>query len=297
VRALRSPHGTVAVVHVCGTIKSGESVNGPDGSSAAGARSIAAAFKEIRESAEVRAVIVRVASPGGSGSASDLMWREIVRTRAAKPVIVSFGDVAASGGYYIALAADAIFAEAGTITGSIGVLAGKASLRSLYERVGVTKELVTRGKHATLFSDYAPLGLEERARLEAEAASFYRNFVDKVATGRKLSVEAAAASAEGRVWTGRQAWTRGLVDKLGDLGDALDAIKERLGVPVTDPIAIESFPRPRRLFRFSVDLNTPLSGAFGGGGALGESLTMLRRFDFVLQERVWAMVPFSLRFF
>lgn len=291
VRALRSPHGTVAVVHVCGTIKSGESVTGPDGSSAAGARSIAAAFKEARERDDIRAVLVRVASPGGSGSASDLMWREMVRTRAAKPVIVSCGDVAASGGYYIALAADSIFAEPGTITGSIGVLAGKASLRSLYERVGVTKELVTRGKHATLFSDYAPLGIEERARLEAEAASFYRNFVDKVAAGRKLSTEAAAASAEGRVWTGRQAWTRGLIDQLGDLGDALDAIKERLGVPVGDPIAIESLPRPRRLFRLSVDLNTPLTGVFG------DAVSLLRRFDFVLHERVWAMIPFSLRFF
>ena len=174
VRALRSPHGTVAVVHVCGTIKGGESVSGPDGSSAAGARSVAAAFKEVRERDDVRAVLVRVSSPGGSGSASDLMWREMVRTRATKPVIASFGDVAASGGYYIALGADTIFAEPGTITGSIGVLAGKASLRSLYERVGVTKELVTRGKHATLFSDYAPLGNEERARFEAEAASFYR---------------------------------------------------------------------------------------------------------------------------
>jgi protease-4 len=291
VRALRTPHGTVAVVHVCGTIKSGESVTGPDGSSAAGARSIAAAFKEVRERDDVRAVLVRVASPGGSGSASDLMWREMVRTKAEKPVVVSFGDVAASGGYYIALGADAIFAEPGTITGSIGVIAGKASLRSLYERVGVTKELVTRGKHATLFSDYAPLGDEERARLEAEASSFYRAFVEKVATGRKLSIEAAAASAEGRVWTGRQAWTRGLIDKLGDIGDALDAIKERLGVPIADPIAIESFPRPRRLLRLSVDLNTPLSGV------LGDSLSLLRRFEFVLQERVWAMVPFSLRFF
>jgi protease-4 len=291
-RVLRSDRGSIAVLHISGTIKSGDSIPGPDGAAAAGAASLAAALKDIRERENVRGVLLRVASPGGSGAASDLIWHELVRTRERKPIVVSCGDVAASGGYYVALATTPIFAEPGTITGSIGVVAGRATLRRLYDRLGVTKERVSRGRHAALYSDYAPLGEEERGRIKAEAESFYDSFVDKVAAGRQLKHDVVATVAEGRVWTGRQAWSRGLVDQLGDLEDALDALKTTLGVSPDEPMAVERFPRPRRLFKLSLDLNVPGPHA----AAFGELLGLLGRFEWLQRERVWALLPFTMRF-
>lgn len=288
---VRRGHGTLAVLHISGTIKGGESVPGPEGVSAAGAKSVAVALKEVRERDDVRALVVRVASPGGSGLASDLIWRAIARTRERKPVVVSCGDVAASGGYYVALGGEPLFAEPGTITGSIGVIAGKANLRGLYDRVGITKQLVSRGKHAGLYSDYVPLGEEERARIQAEAEQFYEGFVEKVASARRLSPEAAAAAAEGRVWTGRQAWTRGLVDQLGGFEEALEAAKNLIGVPLDEAIAVERFPRPRRLWRLSLDVNWP------PGSRLAEVIRLFANVEFIARERVWALFPFSLRFF
>jgi len=214
-QVLRQSHGMIGLLHVGGTIKTGESIPGPEGANASGATTIKSVLKDLRERDDIRAVLVRVTSPGGSGVASDLIWRELVRTREKKPVVVSLGDVAASGGYYVAVGCAPVIAEPATITGSIGVVAGKANLRGLYDRLGITKELIQRGRHAALYSDYVPLGEEERARIQTEAQHFYDDFVDKVVAARKLTPEAVIAVAEGRVWTGRQAWTRGLVDELG----------------------------------------------------------------------------------
>lgn len=288
---LRGPSRTLALVHINGTIKSGESIPGPEGASAVGSTAVATALKEVRERDDVHGVILRVASPGGSGIASDLMWREIVRTREKKPVVVSCGDLAASGGYYVAVAGGPIVAEAGTITGSIGVVAGKANLRQLYERIGVTKEIVTRGRNAKIHSDYEPLGERERERLQSEANSFYDLFLERVAKARHLSVEAVASAAEGRVWTGRQAWTRGLIDELGGLEEALEAAKKLIGLPATEAVAVERFPRSRRLWKLSFDLNLPTQGA-----AI-ELLSSLPTLRFLLRERLWTILPFHLRFF
>ncbi len=290
-RALREARGIFALLHVNGTIKSGDSIPGPEGTGAVGSKVVAAALKEVRERADIQAVILRVASPGGSATASDLIWREVVRTREQKPVVVSCGDVAASGGYYIAVAGGPVLAEAGTITGSIGVIAGKATLRGLYDRLGVTKELVQRGRHASLYSDYAPLGEEERARIQAEAANFYEDFVGKVAAGRQLSTEAVAAAAEGRVWTGRQAWTRGLIDEVGGFEEAVAAAKRLVGIAADDVVGVERYPKPRRLWKLSLDLNLP------GPSGIADLLGMLPSLRFVVRERVWAILPFHLRFF
>jgi protease-4 len=290
-RVLRESRRTFALVHVNGTIKTGESIPGPDGASAVGSSALGAALKEIREREDVRAVVVRVSSPGGSGLASDLIWREIARTREKKPIVVSCGDLAASGGYYVAVAGAPILAEAGTITGSIGVIAGKANLRRLYDRIGITKELVTRGQNSNIHSDYVPLGEPERARIEAEARSFYDLFLERVAQARRLSVEAVAAAAEGRVWTGRQAWTRGLVDELGGLEEALDAAKKAAGVAVGEPVAVERFPRPRRLWKLPVELN------LAPQGITSDWLAFLPPLRFLVGERLWTILPFRLRFF
>ena len=289
--ALRRGRSTFALLHVGGTVKPGDSVPGPSGAGATGAATVAAALEQVRTRPDISALIVRIASPGGSVLGSDLIWREVMRTRAVKPVIASCGDVAASGGYYVALAGTPLLAEAGTITGSIGVLAGKASLRGLYERLGVSKELITRGRNAALHSDYAPLDEEGRARIRAQADAFYRDFLAKVAAARGLSDEATAAVAEGRVWTGRQALERGLVDELGGVEEAFAAAKRAAGISPDEPVMVERFPKPRRLWKVSVDLNLPHQGV------LAELLPIVPSLRFLLRERVWAVLPFQLRFF
>lgn len=284
---LRQSRGTLGLLHITGTVKTGESVPGPETASACGAASVARDLKELRERSDINAVVIRISSPGGSGLASDLMWHEVVRTRQSKPVVVSFGDVAASGGYYVGVAGNPVVAEGGSITGSIGVLAGKALLRGLYDHLGVTKQVVTRGRHAALYSDYVPLGTEERQRLRVAAEFFYTDFVDKVARGRQLTPEAVAAVAEGRVWTGRQAQARGLVDQLGGIERALDEAKTLAGLALDELVAVERYPKPRRLWKVSFNLSPPQS-------RLTATLPWLR---FMGGERVWAILPFHLRFF
>ncbi len=283
---LRHGRTCIAVLHLTGTVKMGESIPGPDAVSASGASSVARDLKEMRERDDIGAVIIRIASPGGSGLASDLMWHEVMRTRQHKPVVVSFGDVAASGGYYVGVAGKPMIAEGGTITGSIGVIAGKALLRGLYQHLGVTKELVTRGRHATLYSDYVPLGEEERERLQTEAEFFYADFVAKVASGRQLTKEAVAAVAEGRVWSGRQALQHGLVDQLGGMERALDEAKLLAGLAASDLVIIERYPKPKRLWKLSFNLS-PVQGRFSVAPWL----------RFVGGERIWAVLPFHFRFF
>jgi protease IV len=289
--ALRRSRANFALLHIGGTIKPGDSIPGPGGAHATGSATIAAALEQVRKRNDISALIVRVASPGGSVLGSDLIWREVLRTRDTKPVVVSCGDVAASGGYYVALAGAPVLAEAGTITGSIGVIAGRANLRGLYDRFGVSKALISRGRNAALYSDYVPLDEEGRARIRAHADAVYRDFVAKVATARNLSDEAAAAVAEGRVWTGRQAFERGLVDELGGIEEAFAAAKRAAHVPLDEPVTIERFPKPRRLWKVSVDLNLP------NQGALAELFGMLPSWRFLLRERVWAVLPFHIRFF
>jgi protease IV len=279
---LASETRKIALVTVDGTIKRGESLDGGGGRHAVGSTSFAADVKKIREDADVAALVVRVASPGGSGLASDLMWHELMRTREQKPVIISLGDVAASGGYYLALAGQKVFAENGTITGSIGVIAGKAVLRDLYAQIGVSKEILTRGRRAALFSDYQAFSPQERDRLDSEILSFYRDFLDKVATCRSLSPEAVEPSAQGRVWTGRQAWVRGLVDEIGGIEEALLEVKKRLGIPTDKPVVVERFPKPPSLWRIP-----KLIRAIPRRGTLSRWWT---------RERVWAIMPVSLRF-
>ena len=291
IQALRRARHTVALLHLGGTIKPGESVARSDGGGASGAASIAALLKSARERDEVDALVLRITSPGGSALASDLIWREVERTRAVKPVIVSCGDVAASGGYYVALAGRPLLAEAGTLTGSIGVVAGKATLRRLYDRLGVRKEMVARGRHATLFSDYVALDAEGRERIQHQAETFYRDFVGKVAAARGLSAEAAEACAQGRVWTGRQAQAHGLVDELGGIEEALDAAKRALGIAVGEPVLVERLRRPRRFWEMWIGLGSPRRAV------VDELLGALPSLRFLVRERVWALMPFDIRFF
>jgi protease IV len=226
----------MALVYAIGEILPGESASSPlGGSDYAGADTITRGLRQATGDARVRAIILRIDSPGGSGTAADAVWREVERAREVKPVIVSMGDAAASGGYYIAMNGDVIVAEPATITGSIGVFSGKFSLRGLYEKVGLTQETVRRGRHATLFSRYSPWTDEERQKVRELNASFYETFVTKAAEGRNKSPEEIEAVAQGRVWTGAQALQKGLVDRLGGLNTAIDVAREKAGLrPGTD---------------------------------------------------------------
>lgn len=284
-QALRYPPARIAFMTVGGTITRGETETGSDGIQSTGSGSVIRDLRHIRENPDIAGVLIRVSSPGGSGLASDLVWHEILQTKEEKPVIISLGDVAASGGYYIALAGTAIFAEEGTVTGSIGVIAGKAVLHGLYAQLGLDKEILTRGKRAALFSDYLAFGPAEQERMNSEIQSFYRDFVKKVAQCRSLSYEAVDACAQGRIWSGRQAAARGLVDRIGGLEEALAELKYRVGLPDYWPVGVERFPKPASLLRFPSLLRLlPLGGRVHGTGWPWE------------RDRIWAILPFSLRF-
>jgi protease-4 len=238
----------IALVYAVGEIVSGESQNSPFGGSFAGSDTVAAALREAREDSSIKAILLRVDSPGGSGTASDVIWREVELARKSKPVVVSMGDVAASGGYYIAMGSDAIVAQPGTITGSFGVFGGKFSLRGLYDKIGLSKEILTRGEHAALFSEYRPWSDAERQRIRALMVAFYDDFVAKAAKGRRKQPDEVNAIAQGRVWTGAEAKRIGLVDHLGGLDVALAVAKERARIGKDQDVRLVELPERKGLF-------------------------------------------------
>jgi protease-4 len=238
----------VALVYAVGEIVSGESQASGFGGEFAGSDTVARAIRQARTDPAIRAIVLRVDSPGGSGTASDVIWREMGLARKAKPVVVSMGDVAASGGYYIAMGGDAIVAQPGTITGSIGVFGGKFSLRGLYDKVGLTKEILTHGRNAALFTEYRPWSEEERAKVRSLMVSFYETFVTKAAQGRHKTYEEVDRIAQGRVWTGAEALKVGLVDRLGGLDVALAVAKERAKLDKDQDVALVVLPRRKSFF-------------------------------------------------
>ena len=196
-----------------------------------------------RPTIRVAAIVLRVDSPGGSVTGSETIWREVNRLRdGGKPVVASMGAVAASGGYYVSMAADAIVANAGTITGSIGVMTGKLVARELKDRLGVGSDSVRTNANADAWSINPPFTEEQHAQVEAEADLFYTDFVERVADGRNLTVEAVDAVARGRVWTGADALERGLVDELGGLRTAIGRAKPLAGIEPDDDVRLVSYP-------------------------------------------------------
>ncbi|MGW0161101.1 signal peptide peptidase SppA [Mycobacterium sp. NPDC003323] len=236
---------TIAVVTLHGPIVSGR--GGPQmlpfGNSSAGGDTIAAALREAAADDEVSAIVLRVDSPGGSVVGSETIWREVVRARdAGKPVVASMGSVAASGGYYVSMAADEIVANAGTITGSIGVVTGKLISRELKDKLGIGSDAVRTNTNADAWSADAPFTPQQHAQVEAEADLFYADFIERVAVGRKMTVEAVDAVARGRVWTGADALERGLVDTLGGLWTAINRAKALAGLDEDAQVRVLSYP-------------------------------------------------------
>lgn len=241
----RRPKPKVAVVNIDGTIVDGR--GGPQflpfGSSTVGSDTIAPALREAAADESVSAIVLRVNSPGGSVTASETLWREVKRARKlGKPVVASMGAVAASGGYYIAVAADAIVASPATITGSIGVITGKLVIRDLLERLGVGLDSVRTNANADAWSIEAPFTPEQRAHREAEADLVYADFLERVADGRNMTTEAVDRVARGRVWTGADARERGLVDELGGFRTALRRAKILAGLDEDTDVRLVTYP-------------------------------------------------------
>ena len=206
------------------------------------------AFEKARTDDTVRAVVLRIDSPGGSALASDLIWREVLLTQREKPVVVSMGDVAASGGYYIAMAAGTIVAHPSTLTGSIGVFGGKLNMRGFYNKIGLTKEIIAHGQNATLYSDYGGFTPTERERVEKMMKTVYKDFVSKAAEGRNKSFDEIDEIAQGRVWTGKQAKALGLVDELGGLETALSIAKAQAGFADDEEVNLIVLPKQKPFF-------------------------------------------------
>jgi protease IV len=243
-RLPKVPHERfVAMIYAHGAIRQGRSGRGPVGGGGLGSDTVAAALRAAAADDRARAIVLRVNSPGGSYTASDVIWREIVRVRAAgKPVVVSMGDVAGSGGYFISAPADVIVAQPGTITGSIGVIMGKPVLRDMFGRAGVNTDTVGDGSEiATMFSASRPFSDTEWERINAWLDAVYADFTEKVASGRRLSAERVHELGRGRVWTGADAVANGLADETGGLHDAIAIARRRGGLPGNAPVRI--FPR------------------------------------------------------
>ena len=223
----RTPGARIALLYAVGTIASGRSVYDGPGGLVLGSDTFVQWLRKVRVDPSVRAIVIRIDSPGGSAIASEVMWRELMITRDIKPIVVSMGDVAASGGYYIALPAQTIVAQPGTITGSIGVVTGKFVVSGTLDKLGIGTGSVSDGRFAEMYSPLRPFTAAERARVEEQMQATYERFLAHVAEGRKTTVEKIDAVAQGRVWTGHQGLERGLVDELGGLDRALEIAKER----------------------------------------------------------------------
>ncbi|MDE2640432.1 MAG: signal peptide peptidase SppA, partial [Chloroflexota bacterium] len=233
----------LAVVHVVGAIVHGASAGGT-----AGAATLMEAVRAAREDEDVEAIVVRINSPGGGAIASDLIWREIVLAGEEKPVVASMSDLAASGGYYVAMPADVIVAQPGTLTGSIGVVGGKLALGGAFDKLGVAVEEVSAGRMAGINSIVNPYSDPGRERVQQIIDAFYEEFLARAAEGRGMTRDAVHAVGQGRVWTGRQAHDLGLVDELGGMDAAVAAAKRLAGIDADREVTLVQYPRPRTFF-------------------------------------------------
>jgi protease-4 len=241
-RAVRKAR-TIALVWGLGPISSGKSGRGPGGGNRMGSDTVTAALRAAARDKDVEAIVFRVGSQGGSAVASDAIWREVRQAReAGKPVVASMGDIAASGGYYVAMGADVIVAEPATITGSIGVVAGKLVTDRLWNRLGVSYDSVAIGELARMFSTRTRYGPAEQAALAGWLDRVYEMFVGNVATSRGMSRDQVHEVARGRVWTGADARDRRLVDVLGGLDRAAEIAAERAGIPASAEVDLVSYP-------------------------------------------------------
>lgn len=301
---------TIAVVFASGAIGSGSSSDGSlGGEQIVGSDTVVKAINDARDNKSVKAIVLRVDSPGGVTYPSDLIWKAVEEAKKQKPVVVSMSDLAASGGYYISTGADKIVAEPLTLTGSIGVFAYKPVLKGFYDWIGVSSEYVMRGKNAGIFRETEPFSPDERKKFQSSMDDFYwKQFLPKVQEGRHFpDVEAVNNVAQGRVWTGAQAKEHGLVDEFGGLDKAVEIAKQLAKIPADKGVRRVVYPAPRGL----------LQQFFGGGDEEDaasiraeqqraayinsmpkEMRPLLRRaalFDHLGQNQTLAILPFEMK--
>ncbi|MDE3156793.1 MAG: signal peptide peptidase SppA [Acidobacteriota bacterium] len=252
----------IAVIYVDGAIVSGTSGYSPTEGAVVGSTSLIDDIRAVRRDSSIRAVVLRINSPGGSATASDAIWRALEVSRKEqpdRPLVVSMSDLAASGGYYIALPAQVIVAQPGTLTGSIGIFGGKMVTGGTFQKLGAAIDAVSVGKYAQMNSPARPYTPEEQAKLEQQLQAFYDQFVEKAAAARHKTPEQIDAIGQGRVWTGQQAKANGLVDELGGLDRAIAIAKARAKIPAGQSVQLVTYPARPSLFQM-------LARPFGGSG-------------------------------
>jgi protease-4 len=236
----------IAVIYATGDIGSGQSDNSPTGSQSIGSDTLSKAINDARDDKTIKAIVIRVDSPGGSGLASDVIWHAVDAAKQKKPVVISMSDVAASGGYYISASASKIIAQPSTITGSIGVVAGKPVMRGFYDWLGISNEYILRGKNAGMFRETEKFSDDERAKFEDWIkTTYYNDFIPKVAKGRNKDAAYVDSVGQGRVWTGFQGKERGLVDEFGGLDAAIEVAKDLAKIPKDKGVHRVILPYPR----------------------------------------------------
>ena len=255
----------IAVIYATGVIASGESSFDSLSGQVVGSDTMVEYIRKARGDRSIKAIVLRIDSPGGSAIASDVIWREVMLTRTVKPVVASMSDVAASGGYYIAMPAHAIVAEPATLTGSIGVVMLKFVIDGTLKKLGMNVEGVTNGRYADLYSPVRAFSPEERVKVLEHMQATYDTFVEKAAAGRNTTPERIDAVAQGRVWTGKQARQIGLVDELGGLERALAIAKQRAKLPPDSEVELVIYPGRKSIFEI---VKNPF-GSSEHAGALG----------------------------
>jgi len=273
----------VALIYGVGPILSGESLPQSMGGS-----TIARWVRQARQDKSIAAIVFRVDSPGGSSVASDVIWREVFLAKKEKPFVVSMSDVAGSGGYWISMAAHKIVAQPQTLTGSIGVLAGKFDLSALYEKLGLTSEKIAYGKEADIFSTFRPFSPEEKKIMKDEILWTYDQFLTKVAEGRNMTKDEVNAVGRGRVWTGAQARDLKLVDELGGLTKAVELAKGLAGIAREEEVRLVVWPKKRTFWESLLGRRAPESVLDMRPG-LKQAALALRLME---RNRVWAVMPF-----
>ncbi len=238
----------IAVIYATGVIASGESNYDSPSGQVVGSETMVDSLRKARADSSIKAIVMRIDSPGGSAIASDVIWREVVLTKNVKPVIASMSDVAASGGYYIAMPAHAIVAEPATLTGSIGVVMLKFVIDGTLKKLGMNIEGVTNGRYADLYSPVRAFTTEERAKIQEQMQATYDAFVEKAAQGRNTTPERIDAIGQGRVWTGNQGKQLGLVDELGGLERALVVAKQRAKISPDSEVEIVVYPTKKSFY-------------------------------------------------
>lgn len=282
----------IAVVYAVGMIVQGKSSSSVMGEDTVGSTSLVEALQKADKDPKVLAVVLRIDSPGGSAVASDLIWRQVNQMH--KPVIASMANVAASGGYYIAAGARRIIAEPQTITGSIGVIGGKPVISKLLGNVGVSTEVISRGKNSGMLSLTAPFTPEERQAWMNVMQETYAQFVAKVAEGRKMPRSKVEELAQGRVYTGKMALDKGLIDGLGTLDDAVRAAKEAAGLKPDEKIELETLPEPKTFFEQLLDQDSAMTRVRAALPELAYTLVSAELIRRVFREPSLLLMPYRL---